>query len=103
MHSELKPINCFWRKKPMINYVQNIYDSGMSIYDPINPDDRDLFIPTYALERILSSYLVGFSLEGLPLRTRSKVVKTKICEALGYPTLSLDFQDKILMSIHKRV
>lgn len=86
MHSELKPINCFWRKKPMINYVQNIYDSGMSIYDPINPDDRDLFIPTYALERILSSYLVGFSLEGLPLRTRSKVVKTKICEALGYPT-----------------
>lgn len=69
----------------MINYVQNIYDSGMSIYDPIDPDDRELFIPTYALERILSDYLVGVSLEGLPLRTRSKVVKTKICEALGYP------------------
>lgn len=69
----------------MINYVQNIYDSGMSIYDPINPEDGKLFIPTYALEQILSDYLVGFSLEGLPLRTRSKVVKTKICEALGYP------------------
>ena len=41
----------------MINYVQNIYDSGMSIYDHIDPDDRELFIPTYALERILSNYL----------------------------------------------
>lgn len=69
----------------MINYVQNLYDSGMSIYDPIDPDNRELFIPTYTLERILSDYLVGVSLEGLPLRTRSKVVKTKICEALGYP------------------
>lgn len=69
----------------MINYVQNIYDSGISIYDPIAPDDSELFIPIYALERILSDYLVGISLEGLPLRTRSKVVKTKICEALGYP------------------
>lgn len=70
----------------MINYIQNICDSGMSIYDHIDPDDKELFIPTYTLERILSDSLVGDSLEGLPLRTRSKVVKTKICEALGYPT-----------------
>lgn len=69
----------------MINYVENIYNSDMTIYDPINSEDRELFIPTYALERILTDYLVGLSLEGLPLRTRSKVVKTKICEALGYP------------------
>ena len=69
----------------MPNYVQNITDSKISIYDHINPEDRDLYIPTFALERIISDYLIGFSLEGLPLRTRSKVVKAKICEALGYP------------------
>lgn len=70
----------------MPNYVQNITDSKISIYDHINPEDRDLYIPTFALEQIISDYLIGFSLEGLPLRTRSKVVKAKICEALGYPT-----------------
>lgn len=86
MHSKLKHINYFWRKKQMINYIQNIQESGISIYDPINPEDRDLFIPTYTLEQILSDCLIGFSLDGLPLRTRSKVIKSKICEALGYPT-----------------
>lgn len=30
----------------------------------------------------------GMSLAGLPLRTRSKVVKTAVCEALGYPVPS---------------
>ena len=69
----------------MPNYVQNITDSKISIYDHINPEDRNLYIPTFALERIISDYLIGFSLEGLPLRTRSNVVKAKICEALGYP------------------
>lgn len=69
----------------MINYPFNISQSGLSIYDPINPTNQNLYIPTYELERILSNYLIGFSLEGLPLRTRSKVVKQKICEALGYP------------------
>lgn len=69
----------------MIDYVQNIIDSQISIYDHIDPEDRDLYIPTFALEQIISDYLIGFSLKGLPLRTRSKVVKSKICEALGYP------------------
>lgn len=69
----------------MINYPINIKNSGLSIYDPISPDDRDLYIPLYALERILSDAMIGLSLAGLPLRTRSKVVKTEICKALGYP------------------
>lgn len=69
----------------MINYPINIRNSGLSIYDPISPDDRDLYIPLYALERILSDAMIGLSLAGLPLRTRSKVVKTEICKALGYP------------------
>ena len=69
----------------MINYTTNIKNSGLSIYDPISPDNRNLYIPLYALERILSDAMVGLSLAGLPLRTRSKVVKTEICKALGYP------------------
>ena len=55
----------------MINYIQNIYDSGLTIYDPIDKDDMELYIPTHILEQILQDSLVGFSLEGLQLRTRS--------------------------------
>lgn len=69
----------------MINYVSNIRNSGLSIYDAIDFENQKLFIPLYALERILSDFLIGKSLNGLPLRTRSKIVKSLICEALGYP------------------
>lgn len=37
------------------------------------------------LEALLNESMAGKSLAGLPLRTRSKVVKTSVCEALGYP------------------
>lgn len=37
------------------------------------------------LESILQKELIGLSLSGLPLRTRSKVVKENVCIALGYP------------------
>lgn len=37
------------------------------------------------LELALKKGLIGLSLGGLPLRTRSKVVKEKVCLALGYP------------------
>ncbi len=69
----------------MINYPENIRKSEFSIYDPIDPDDRHFFIPEDDLEDILSESIIGLSLEGLPLRTRSKVVKEEICRALGYP------------------
>ena len=69
----------------MINYPENICRSGLSIYAPINPEDPYLYIPTEDLETILSKTLIGLSLAGLPLRTRSKVVKAEICKALGYP------------------
>lgn len=71
-----------------MDYVRNIEKSGLSIYAPIAPDNYYLYIPTDDLEMILSESLIGFSLSGLPLRTRSKVVKSKICEALGYPVPS---------------
>ena len=69
----------------MINYPNNIRKSGLSIYDFIDCNDPDLYIPTEVLETIISEKLTGLSLEGLPLRTRSKVVKEEICSALGYP------------------
>ena len=69
----------------MIDYTFNIKNSGLTIYDFIDPVDYQFYIPTEELEMILSDYLVGLDLQGLPLRTRSKVVKEEICTALGYP------------------
>lgn len=66
-------------------YIENISNSKLTIYDPIEINDEKLWIPTNILEKILGDKLIGVSLKGLPLRTRSKYLKTKICEALGYP------------------
>jgi len=69
----------------MTDYKTNIENSGLTINEPILPYNEKLFIPTKELERLLNLKLVGYCLEGLPLRTRSKVVKTEICRILGYP------------------
>lgn len=69
----------------MINYQDDISKSGLSIYDLLNDDANNLYIPTDDLEEILSEKLIGLSLANLPLRTRSRVVKENICYALGYP------------------
>jgi hypothetical protein len=68
-----------------ISYVENIRASGLTIYDPIEIGDRELWIPTSDLERLLDAGLRGVSLAGLPLRTRSKVAKGHVCRILGYP------------------
>jgi hypothetical protein len=62
-----------------------IADKGVSIYDPLDEENKDLWIPSPELERLLNKGLVGFSTKGLPLRTRSKVIKQEICKILGYP------------------
>lgn len=67
------------------DYAQAIASSGLSIYDKIEIGDPNLWIPTPELEQILDTCLRGISLAGLPLRTRSKVVKEHVCQALGYP------------------
>lgn len=59
--------------------------SGKDIYSPIEIGDPDYWIPTPSLEWLLNEGLPGNSLAGLPLRTRSKVVKELVCRALGYP------------------
>lgn len=59
--------------------------SGVSIYDDPEVSGSPLYYSREALERSLRAYLVGLpDLGGLAVRTRSKVAKTLVCEALGY-------------------
>jgi len=69
-------------------YVSAIRAKRLSIYDPIAVGDPTYWIPTPELQSLLDAGLRGLSLAGLPLRTRSKVVKTRVCEVLGYPVPS---------------
>ena len=59
--------------------------SRKTIYDPIEVGDPTYWIPSLELEALLDQGLKGLSLAGLPLRTRSKVVKERVCAVLGYP------------------
>lgn len=68
-------------------YVEAIRASGLTIYDLL-PKDSPLYVPTQVLERLLNERLRGFNTVGMPLRTRSKVVKSEVCRALGYPVPS---------------
>lgn len=72
----------------LTKYVENVRQSGISIYDSIEVGDPNLWIPTPELEEILNLGMKGISLHGLPLRTRAKVVKEHICKTLGYPVPS---------------
>lgn len=67
------------------HYARAIAASGRTIYDQIEVGDPELWIPTPELEVLLDRALRGVNLHGLPLRTRSKVVKERVCVALGYP------------------
>lgn len=69
-------------------FVSQIASSGLTIYDDVEVGDPSLWIPTPELEALLDAELLGVSLAGLPLRTRSKVVKEHVCKALGYPVPS---------------
>lgn len=67
------------------SYITAIKASGLSIYDEVPIGHPTLWIPTPQLEQLLQNGLQGISLDGLPLRTRSKVVKESVCRVLGYP------------------
>jgi hypothetical protein len=56
-----------------------------SIYDPPATDLTGLFYSPPELQALLRDELIGRGdLDELPVRTRSKVAKTLVCEALGY-------------------
>ena len=64
-------------------YRERIQESKLTIYDSLD-GSPELLIPTAGLESILRSSLQGMLLD-FPIRTRSKYVKSAICEAIGYP------------------
>lgn len=72
-------------EKHHTEYKQAISASGKDIYIPIEIGDPDHWIPSQHMETLLNESMRGLSLADLPLRTRSKVVKTAVCDALGYP------------------
>jgi len=63
-------------------YRTAIRAAGLNISTPVHRDS-ELFIPTEVLEIMLAD-LIGINLVGFPIRTRSKRVKSAVCEALGY-------------------
>lgn len=67
------------------DYAAVLKLSGKTIYDPIEIGDPDFWIPTPDLSNLLNKQLIGLDTSGMPNRTRSKFVKSKVCEALGYP------------------
>lgn len=73
------------KKRARRHFVSAISRSRLSIYDYIEVGDPKLWIPSSDLEALLDKGLRGLSVAGLKLRTRSKVVKQKVCEILGYP------------------
>lgn len=64
--------------------VENIKRKRLSIYDPIPEGDPNLWFHTKDLETYLNQALVGFPVPDVPIRTRSKIIKTEICRILGY-------------------
>ncbi|MGB3262307.1 restriction endonuclease [Paenisporosarcina sp.] len=63
---------------------ENILSSDLTIYDEIKIGDPNYWIPSNELEELLSEQLVGVDLNGLALRTRSKLVKEEVCRGIGY-------------------
>lgn len=67
----------------MKDYPTRIAKLGISIYDEL--PDHEYFIPDLELAHILEQHFLGFELGTLPARTRSKLAKEEVCQALGYP------------------
>lgn len=72
-------------QKTAHSYKLAIKASNKDIYSPISVGDIDYWIPNMQLETLLNDSLKGLSVSNLPPRTRSKVLKEAVCDALGYP------------------
>lgn len=72
-------------ERSALAFRKRIQESGLTIYDKVKIGDPHIWIPAPELQTLLLRGLKGTSLRGLPLRTRSKVVKQLVCESLGYP------------------
>jgi len=64
---------------------ERVQYAGVSIYDDPPDASSELFYTPYELECLLNQELQGrLDLAGLPIRTRSKVAKSLVCEILGF-------------------
>jgi len=70
-------------KRPLGAIVRAIRESGLTIYDSLETRP-ELRLRQDELQDVLRSGLAGLNLN-YPLRTRSKVLKSRVCEVLGYP------------------
>ena len=70
--------------KSAIRKQKKLAASKLTIYD-ILYSEHPLYFTNKELEYLLKSDLVGCSTKGLPPRTRSKIVKEKVCLSIGYP------------------
>lgn len=64
---------------------ENIMNHELTIYHESEVGDPDFWYPANEMEYLLTDQLAGYNLDGFALRTRSKIVKSQVCEALGYP------------------
>jgi len=71
-------------RRDLSQIIAAIRQSGLSIYDSLEKQPQ-LYLETHELQELLNQKLQGLNLD-YPLRTRSKVLKTSVCEALGYST-----------------
>ncbi|MEO8873655.1 MAG: restriction endonuclease [Candidatus Kapaibacterium sp.] len=69
---------------PKNKFSLAIANAGLNIYDPVVPDSIH-WIPTPTLEEVLKIALIKLDTSEYPIRTRAKVVKAKVAEAMGYP------------------
>ncbi len=70
--------------KSALKKTKAIEKSDFTIYDQIEIGNKEFWLTSQELQAILNHELAGINLFGLPLRTRSKRVKSEICNALGY-------------------
>lgn len=61
----------------------SIFESGASIAIPLEVTDAN-YLSDQELTFLLKSHLIGLSTANLPLRSRSKFVKSEVCKAIGY-------------------
>lgn len=63
--------------------AENIRRSGKTIYDPIEVGDPTFWFSIAQLQALVGEEIRGMQL-GQPNKARSKLVKTRVCEILGY-------------------
>ena len=62
---------------------ERINKSQLSIYSDLSKNN-ELYLDDSNLKFLIEKYLIGENFSDLPLRTRSKRVKTLICSSMGY-------------------